>query len=332
MTQDTEDQPLETPPSGPGLAVQRRLALAWLSLAWERIWSRLWIIAAYLGLFGILLITDVLPSLHWAIHAGVVLAIAGAIGYAAWRRLRGFAWPSRGEARARLETTSPVGHRPLTTVEDTLAADAVQQWMWRLHQQRAREDLERLRVKGPAPNIAARDRFALRSAVVLALFVAVIGGWGDIGNRIWRGVLPMFGGGSSRVAVKLWITPPAYTNRSPLYLESPVPESARELEALDIPAGSKALAVITGARRATSFRLDEDSTPLEKLADETQRGEIELKPIKRLELRQGASVLAGYDVNWITDKPPTISTPGAPTEAPRWRLRIDYRASDDYVG
>ena len=138
--------------------------------------------------------------------------------------------------------------------------------MWRLHQQRAREDLESLRVKGPAPNIAARDTFALRSAVVLALFVAVIGGWGDIGNRIWRGVLPMFGGGSAHVAVKLWITPPAYTNRSPLYLESPVPESARELEALDIPAGSKALAVITGARRAVSFRLDEDSTPLEKLA------------------------------------------------------------------
>ena len=93
MTQDPHDQLPENPPSGPGLAVQRRLALAWLSLAWERIWSRLWIIAAYLGLFGILLITDVLPSLHWAVHAGVVLVIAGAIGYAAWRRLRGFAWP-----------------------------------------------------------------------------------------------------------------------------------------------------------------------------------------------------------------------------------------------
>ena len=330
MTQENLESQPENP--SPRLTVQRRVALTWLALTWERIWSRLWIITAYLGLFGIVLITDVLPSLHWAVHAGVVLAAAGAIGYAAWRRLRDFAFPSRDEARARLEATSAVTHRPLTTVEDTLAAgaSAVQEWMWRLHQQRARADLEHLRVKGPAPNVAAHDRLALRSAVVLALFVAVIGGWGDIGNRIWRGVLPMFDGGSSRVAVKLWITPPAYTNRSPIYLESPAPESARQLEALDIPAGSKALAVVTGARRGTSFRLDDASTPLEKLADETQRGEVDLKPIKRLEIRQGSRAIAGYDVNWIVDKPPVISTPGAPTEAPRWRLRIDYKASDDY--
>jgi uncharacterized protein (TIGR02302 family) len=217
-------------------------------------------------------------------------------------------------------------------VEDSLAASAtaIEQWIWRLHQQRAHDALDRLRVKGPAPNIAAHDRFALRSAVVLALFVAVIGGWGDIGNRISRGVLPMFDGGASRVAVKLWITPPAYTNRSPIYLETPAPESTPELEALDIPAGSKALAVVTGASRSASFRMDDDSKPLEKLADETQRGEIDLKPMKRLEIRQGGRAVAGYDVNWIPDKPPTISTPGPPTEAPRWRLRIDYRASDDY--
>jgi hypothetical protein len=87
---------------------------------------------------------------------------------------------------------------------------------------------------------------------------------------------------------------------------------------------------VTGAKRSASFRMDDDSAPLEKLADETQRGEIELKPMKRLEIRQGGRTVAGYDVNWIVDRPPTITTPGAPTEAPRWRLRIDYRASDDY--
>lgn len=332
----TQNEPQESPDQpdhiSPGLAVQRRLALAWLALSWERLWSRFWIIAAYLALFVIVLITDVLPSLHWALHAAIVLGAAGGIGYAAWRRLRGFAFPSRGEARARLEASSPVRHRPLTTVEDKLAAGAgaVQQWIWRLHQERARAVLDNLRVKGPTPDVAAHDRFALRAAVVLALFVAIIGGWGDIGNRIWRGVLPMFDGTSSHVAVKLWITPPAYTNRSPIYLETPAPENLHEMEALDIPAGSKALAVVTGARRGTSFRLDDQSTPLEKLADETQRGEIALKPIKRLEIRQGGRVLAGYDVNWIVDKPPIISTPGPPSEAPRWRLRIDYRASDDY--
>ena len=155
MTQKNAPQtPPETADIGkPGLNVQRRLVLAWLALAWERIWVRLWVVGAMLGVFATVVLTDVLPTFHWAVHAVIVLAVAGGIGYTVWRRLHDFVWPTRGEARARLETQSPVEHRPLTTVEDTLVAGAtaIQQWMWRLHQARAHEELDRLRVKGPAP-------------------------------------------------------------------------------------------------------------------------------------------------------------------------------------
>ncbi len=48
----TDDAPTETSPNPPpGLTVQRRLALAWLALAWERLWSRLWVPTTLLGLF-----------------------------------------------------------------------------------------------------------------------------------------------------------------------------------------------------------------------------------------------------------------------------------------
>ena len=321
-----------TPTSAPGLTVQRRLVLVWLALAWERIWIRLWVVAVLLGAFGIVLLTDVLPTLHWAVHAVVILAVAGGIGYTAWRQLRGFTWPTRSEARARLETTSPVEHRPLTTVEDTLVAGAtaLQQWMWRLHQTRARDDLARLRVKGPAPGIAGRDRFALRAAVVLALFVAVIGGWKDMGNRVWRGVLPMFGGDASKAEVKLWITPPAYTNLSPIYIETPTPEGTTPPTSIDVPAGSKALAIVTGTSRDTTLKFDDNTAPLQKLSDETQRGEVDLKPAKRLELRQGPRTLVGWDMHWIPDQAPNVSMPAPPAEAARWRTRIDYMIRDDY--
>lgn len=324
------ETPAASPP--PGLNVQRRLGLAWLALAWERIWTRLWVVAAILGGFGIVLLTDVLPSLHWLLHAAVVFAAAVGTGYLLWRRLRGFTWPTRDEARARLEVTSPVEHRPLTTVEDSLVAGAtaLQKWMWRLHQARARDDLDRLRVKGPAPGIAARDRFALRAAVLLALVVAVVGGWGDMSNRFWRGVVPMFGGDSSRAAVKLWITPPAYTNLSPIYLETPAPQGATPIATLDIPAGSTALAIVTGTSRDTTLRLDEAATPLAKLADETQRLEMALKPAKRMEVRQGARVLAGWDVRWLADQRPSVSILSPPSEGARWRTRIDYMVRDDY--
>ncbi len=321
-----------TPNAAPGLTVQRRLVLVWLALAWERIWIRLWVVAALLGLFGIVLLTDVLPTLHWALHTIVVLGVAGGLGYTLWRRLRGFTWPTRGEARARLETTSPVAHRPLTAVEDTLVAGAtaLQQMMWRLHQARARDDLDRLRVKGPSPGIASRDRFALRAAVVLALFVAVIGGWKDMGNRMWRGVLPMLGGDSSQAAVKLWITPPAYTNLSPIYIETPAPQGTTPPTSIEVPAGSKALAIVTGTSRDTTLKFDENVAPLQKLADETQRGEADLKPAKRLEVRQGPRTLVGWDMHWIADQPPNVTMPAPPAEAARWRTRIDYMVRDDY--
>ena len=320
------------PATQPGASVQRRLVMTWLALSWERIWSRLWLIGVFFGLFAVVLLTDVLPSLNWVVHGLVILAAAIGTGYTAWRRLQNFSWPTRDEARARLEAASPVAHRPLTAVEDSLVtgATAIQQWMWRLHQTRARGELDRLRVKGPAPDVASRDRFASRAAVALALFVAIVGGWGDMGNRIWRGVLPMFGGDTSHIAAKLWITPPAYTNLSPIYLETPAPEGTAPVTSLDIPAGSKALAIVTGTARDTTLKVDDTATPLEKLADETERVEMDLKPAKRLEIRQAGRLLAGWDVKSIGDAKPSISITAEPSEAARWHLRIDYMVRDDY--
>ena len=333
-TENTQENTPQNAPEGtpPGAAVQRRLVLAWLALSWERIWSRLWVVGVLFGLFAIVVLTDVLPTLHWALHALVILAAACGTGYLVWSRLKGFTWPTRGEARARLETTSPVMHRPLTTVEDTLVAGAtaIQEWMWRLHQARAREDLDRLRVKGPAPGVAARDRFALRAAVVLALFVAIIGGWKDMSSRLQRGVLPMLGGDTSRIATKLWVTPPAYTNLSPIYVETPLPEGAAPAVALEIPEGSKVLAMVTGTTRDSSLKLDDATTPLEKLADETERVEIDIKPTKRIELRQSTRLLAGWDVTYIRDKTPSVVITDDPVEVARWHLRIPYMVRDDY--
>ena len=41
------------------LTIRRRLALAWLALAWERLWARLWVAAALIGVFVAVVLTDV---------------------------------------------------------------------------------------------------------------------------------------------------------------------------------------------------------------------------------------------------------------------------------
>ena len=265
-------------------------------------------------------------------HVAVVLASAGGVGYVAYRALRGFVWPTRDEARARLERTSPVSHRPLTTAEDSLATGTsfLQRRIWERHQARARDDIDRLRATAPSPGVANQDKFALRAAVVLGLFITVVGGWSDFGDRLWRGILPVFGASSASVAAKVWITPPAYTGHPPLYLEIPAPDDRQMPSTLEIRAGSKMLAVVTGTPRKVTIVVDDNMMPLEKLADESQRGEVDLPRGDRLELRQGGNIIAGWDVNWIHDQLPVIAFIDAPSEANRWRLKIDYRAHDDY--
>ncbi|MGE4064085.1 MAG: TIGR02302 family protein [Rhodospirillaceae bacterium] len=314
------------------LAIRRRLVLAWLALAWERLWSRLWISAALVGTFIAAVLTDLLPTLPLAVHIGVLLAAAGAIAFVTTRRLHGFAWPTRSEARVRLETLSPVTHRPLTTMEDSLSAGAnpVQQLLWRLHQRRAKKDLDRLRAAPPAPGIAARDHFAARAVVVLALFVGLISAWGHVGDRLLRGFLPILGDDAGNASVKLWITPPSYTNRSPLYIELPAPDGTIVPDTLEIPAGSKALVMVTNATRDASLALDDAKFPLDRLADQSQRGEMELTETSRLEVRSGTRTIAGWDVNWLADKAPTVAFTSEPAQGARWRFRIDYSAKDDY--
>jgi len=324
----------EAPPSDflQDLRIRRRLALAWLALASERLWARLWITVALIGVFVAVVLTGALPSLPLAAHLLLLLAAAAGIATVAWRHLKDFAWPSRAEARTRLESFSPVSHRPLTTVEDSLStgSNPIQQLLWRLHQRRAKDDLDRLRNAPPAPVVASRDRFAARAVVVLVLCIALVGAWGSVGSRLMRGFLPMLGEDGGSASVKLWITPPSYTNRSPLYVELPAPEGTETPETLEIPAGSKALVMVTGATREASLALEETKFPLERLADQSQRGEMELTETSRLEIRSGARTVAGWDVKWIADSAPTVAFKEPPAAGQRARLRIDYTAKDDY--
>lgn len=309
-----------------------RLVLVWLALSWERLWSRLWVPITFTGLFVAITLTDILPALAFIFHVFVVLAAAGAIGYMTLRALREFKWPTRIEVRNRLEKTSPVFHRPLTTVDDSLAGNAsvLQKNIWNLHQRRARHDIDQLQATAPSPGIANQDRYALRSVVVLGLFVTIVGGWNDLSDRLWRGILPIYGASGASISARMWITPPAYTGQSPIYIEIPPTDDKPMPTSLNIYEGSKVLAVITGTPRKTSIAMDDSIMAMERLADESQRGEVNLPKGEQLELRQGGSIIAGWDVNWIPDQLPVVAFINAPSEANRWRLKIDYRADDDY--
>jgi uncharacterized protein (TIGR02302 family) len=187
-----------------------------------------------------------------------------------------------------------------------------------------------LRVRWPAPGVAARDRLTLRAGAVLALFIAVVGSWGDMGPRFIRAGWPSFDDSDTGPTVKVWITPPAYTARSPIFVESPPPAGAQAPGVLEVPENGKILVIVTGTSRPTTMGVNDVTVPLEKLADQSQRLEQDLPRGDEVIIRQRGRVLGAWRLASLPDLPPNISLVRAPREAGRWRLRIDYKAGDDY--
>ena len=325
---------MDTPPSSATVdrRVHLRLAAAWAAAAWEDLWRRLWApVAAVMAFIGIAL-TDILPSWPGYLHAAAVIAFAAAIGRMIYLRFRDFRWPTRTTARARLENVVPELHRPLTAVEDRHEGDDsdVSAALWAAHRQRATAVLDRLRAEPPAPGVAALDRRSFRAAAGLLLILGVAGAGSDAGPRLMRALTPSFDSGGGAVSAKLWLTPPGYTNKSPVFLEFPAAARTPAPARLIVPQGSVALVIVTGTTRQTELKIDKAVHALEKVGDDSQRLEIQVPPGNRLELTQRGRAIAGWDFEMLPDLPPEIEFVREPKEAGRGRLRVDYRARDDY--
>jgi len=307
-----------------------QIAASALALAWESLWRNLWHVAVVLMFFGAIAMTDILPSWPGIFHGALLVGMVGGIGWLVVANLRGFAWPSRAQARARLEATEPTLHRPLTTVEDRLetGTNDFAAALWATHQARAATLIDRLAATAPSPGVAALDRWSLRSAAVLMLALGLIGAGDDAGPRLVRALTPTLDSNTGTLAAKVWLTPPAYTSRSPMYLEFPI--TAPTQTGLTVPQGSTVLAVVTGTSRATDLRVDADVFPMTTVGDSSQRIEMRLPDGRRIDLTQRGRSIAGWDLDVLPDLPPEIAFTREPREAGRGRLRVDYRASDDY--
>src|SRR3546814_16479838 len=97
-----------------------RLLLSWSALLWERLWPALWPALGIAGLFVLLGLFDILPSLPGWLHLAVVLTFAAAIAVVLWRDLRRLSLPGLGPPRRRLERVNALPPRPLQGHDDRL--------------------------------------------------------------------------------------------------------------------------------------------------------------------------------------------------------------------
>ncbi|WP_439528016.1 TIGR02302 family protein [Pannonibacter sp.] len=312
-----------------------------LALLWERLWPELYqpliLAALFVGVswLGLWLL---LPG--WARLAGVVaFAIAFLVSLRGLARVR---LPSAAETLHRVELASGHDHRPLTALTDDLPApssDPVTLALWQLHKQRMAEALRNLRAGFAHPKAFRRDPYALRVVAFLSLIVGAAVASGDRMDRLasaFRAPLQTI-----EIATRLdvWVTPPLYTGRPPVYLTGETAVLRDPLAPIRVPAGSE---LIIRAQGHTGFTV---TAPVAKPATDETAGDtaatavppdgifetrLVLSETGPVDLATDGGKIAGWLFEVEPDAPPTIRLLDDPETQLSGALKLSYLAMDDY--
>lgn len=270
--------------------------------------------ALLLGLGEILIV-----ELFWAIAAALVLG-AVALGVCGLRRLH---WPSRDQARSRLDGSLP--GRPIQTLLDQPVigqGDAGSEAVWAAHQARMAARLRGVRPVPPDMRLSAADQFGLRYVALLLLLVGLLFG------SFWRlGDLTAGLGGTDRLSAgpswEGWLQPPAYTGLPTLYL--------RDIAAgeMSLPEGSTVTLHLYGEVGALTLSetVSQRRDELPSAADARQSFAVRQPGQMAIDGAGGRS----WQVSIVPDEPPFVAALGIAETSARGELALRFTASDDYA-
>jgi uncharacterized protein (TIGR02302 family) len=289
----------------------------------------LWLIAVFSGVFTLLPFP--LVWLLWGLWAGA--------GIWMLLPLRHLSWPDRQQAIARLEaqTQSLQKARPLSSSLDRpFDHNQIHSPLWQAHLNRARTGLSHLCAVPSRQTTVQGDPFALRAPLIIALalsFIALPRPFAEQMRLSWQGA-PLASSSYAPARLDSWIVAPDYTGKPPLYLIRDG-QQVLEAETLTLPEGSELVLRSSGPsavqfeyqdQAVRPFEEDKDSYPASSRHPLTGEGSLVLS-----NSQTGLSLQASLSL--LKDHPPAIvwqADPADPAEPPAQRLRLAYKAYDDY--
>lgn len=323
--------------------LDRLVTRARAALVWEGLWRGLAPALGVLALFAILAFLGLWQIAPRAMRmAGVgFFAIALIAALVPLRRLR---WPTRSDALSRIDARSGLDHRPAATLDDAPAnadADPLTRALWRAHRRRAAAVASRLRAGLPQPRLIARDPFALRVALVVALAASAIVAGPERYARLaaafdWRGGAAQAASGQRLDA---WIDPPAYTGRAPILLD--LASGAIRVEApvgaMLVMRASPGAATISAEGGLVAPPPEKTDSRADAAPPKPKSSAVATLEETRLKLTgdaraaiSGAGVRATLDIVAIPDAPPQAAFVAPPQRNLRGTLTLSYRLDDDY--
>ncbi|MBB5754960.1 TIGR02302 family protein [Prosthecomicrobium pneumaticum] len=318
------------------------------ALLWEALWPRLVPILATIGLFVALAWLGLFERLPAIPRFGLIGLIAVALlGFAV--RLARIAPPADDAPLGRVERESGVPHRPATSFTDRLALGAEDPFaraLWQAHRRRALAGLERLAAGWPRPRMPEHDPYGLRLVVPLLLFVGFFAAGPDRLDRL-AGAFRLGPAAAVTVArIDAWVTPPAYTDRPPLFLTGAASRTGAA-EPLDVPAGSVVTVRIADGPTLAATARGADGTALAPAAPDAAA--VPATPAAaaapdaaapretRFTLITDATVAVtggaearSWPFTVVPDRVPAIAITRDPQQTAAGALSLGYRISDDY--
>ena len=332
------------------LALQLRSTrrVAWIAMFWERIWPLALPLVCIFAIFVAVSWMGLWPAIPNILRIGL-LVVFGLAGCAALYPFKYLRIPSDAEVNLRIENRSGLEHRPVSAQDDVRADiagsdDPFARALWQEHQKRMGDGLANLKVGTPVPKVAKRDPFALRAVVGLFLFIGVAAGWGN-----WStGLSDAFrshdtGGAVDAGRIDAWVTPPAYTNRPPIFLDRKsasitVPEGSElvvRVLNMDEPSvhavvGDQETSIETDAAKAkaSDSKSADDQTAVKKPSSQSFKYALQQTGI--IKLRSGADSVQDWAFVVLPDNDPSISFEEEPSASNRGALEFSYSVEDDY--
>jgi len=265
------------------------------------------------------------------LHAIALGFGAGALALSYWRDLRFVRWPSRRDAQARIEDDGALVHAPLQSLDDrpsdpTLSTSP----LWRAHLDASAARARRAKLNAPRDTLTARDPYGLRYLMLGLLAIGFVSA-GDKWRTRLAGVLAPGAGAAGTAVADLWIEPPAYTGKAPIYLMRAGDDKTGLRDQVNAPAGARIVAQINGrGRRALTFASETKETRAEFSRDKSAaRGEIMLAESGVLSLRLNGAA-ARWPVGVIADNAPLVAWGEEPAANDNNLVAFSYIAEDDY--
>ena len=170
-----------------------RIALSRVALFWEGAWPALWPAVQVAGLFLLVALLDILPTLPGWLHGGLLLIFSGALLWALWNGIRALRIPDGPSAERRLEQVNNLSHRPFDALDDEIATpdphgEGAQ--LWQLHRARMAKMLQGIRAGWPQPRLIRRDPFATRIVLGAVLVMSAFAAGRNAPAHLLRAVAP----------------------------------------------------------------------------------------------------------------------------------------------